>query len=233
MELLVFDDIEWAANAAIEIYKNIQVSLNDKKICNVVLTGGRSASKIYPFLQDLLNESSDQIAFYFGDERCVPPDHEDSNYALVMRTLFSNGIRFNHFVYKMYNGNEDKETAALNYEKLLPCSADLVILSLGDDGHIASLFPKGSWKELHNRRVICSELPGIRHPRISVTAKVLVNAKSIIVLASGKNKGQVMAKLNKSDDIFEIPARIALKGTWVIDQSAFNAMKDSIDANQK
>lgn len=225
MKILVFEDTKWAANAANEIYKNIQVYLNDEKTCNIVLTGGRSAAKIYPFLQDLLNASNDQIAFYFGDERCVHPDHEDSNYALAMRTLFSNGIRLNHLVYQMYDGYEDKETAALNYDKLLPSSPDLVILSLGDDGHIASLFPKGSWKELQNRAVIYLELPGIRHPRISVTAKVLFNAKSIIVLASGKNKGQVMAKLNKSDDIFEIPARIALRGTWIIDQSAFNAMK--------
>ena len=81
------------------------------------------------------------MSFYFGDERCVPPDHDESNYGMEMQTLFSHGVPIECSVFRMEADAIDIEAAAQRYADLLPDSIDVILLGVGEDGHIASLFP--------------------------------------------------------------------------------------------
>ena len=77
----------------------------------------------------------------FGDERCVPPDHDESNYGMAMQTLFSHGVPIECSVFRMEADAIDIEAAEQRYADLLPDSIDVILLGVGEDGHIASLFP--------------------------------------------------------------------------------------------
>jgi len=74
----------------------------------------------------------------FGDELCVPPDHQDSNYRMVRKTLFPSGIPKDYTVSRMEGEVSAREAATESYEKMIPESIDILLLSVGQDGHIAS-----------------------------------------------------------------------------------------------
>ena len=74
----------------------------------------------------------------FGDELCVPPAHQDSNYRMVRKTLFPSGIPKDYTVSRMDGEVCTREAATKSYEKMVPVSIDILLLSVGQDGHIAS-----------------------------------------------------------------------------------------------
>ena len=220
MEKIVFKDTDWGKGAAGVLSDHINKVLSLKKKCSVFLTGGRGAARIYPFLATALKECKDEISFYLGDERCVAANHPDSNYGMILKTLFHDGIGNGWKLYKMYDAADDPETAATKYEKIIPEEADILILGLGDDGHVASLFPQQSWTNENDRKVIPAISPVNMQQRITITKTVIGRAKQIIVLASGTGKMRVLSELSVNSDIAALPARMALKGLWILDESA-------------
>ena len=107
-----------------------------------MLTGGGSAARLYKAWRDLpAFQQMIGVSFYFGDERCVPPDHEESNFGMVIQVLFPQGVPTGCSVFRMEADATNLETAAQRYADLLPDSIDVILLGVGEDGHIASLFP--------------------------------------------------------------------------------------------
>lgn len=121
---------------------------------------------------------------------------------------------------------ESPENEVIRYEALLPDEIDLVLLSVGEDGHIASLFPHSSALMSEANMAYVSDAPKPPSYRISITPRVILNAKHVIVMASGDVKGQVLARAqNSPDDISELPVRVTIGRTWVLDEEAASSFR--------
>jgi 6-phosphogluconolactonase len=187
---------------------------------SLMLTGGRSAAHIYRSWADSPEciEHILSMECYFSDERCVSPDSPDSNFFLAMSSLFPGGIPNHFLVHRMEGERIDADIAAHNYSKLLLKPIDLLILSIGDDGHIASLFPYSSALNETQRLVMPVIAPKSPFHRLTITPKVIQNAREVIVIAEGDAKKEIyMRALRDPGDFDAIPARMVLDRTWVFD----------------
>ncbi|MDQ3951557.1 MAG: 6-phosphogluconolactonase, partial [Actinomycetota bacterium] len=104
---------------------------------SVVITGGGTAEAVYPELARAGGDWSG-VDVFLSDERCVPPDHLESNYGMAKRTLLDAVVP--RTVHRM-KGEIDPQEAAALYDELVVDRFDLVVLGLGDDAHVAGLFP--------------------------------------------------------------------------------------------
>ena len=95
--------------------------LIQKAPVTIMLTGGRSAAQLYTKWEKLTNfKRLTNAVFYFGDERCVPLDHSESNFGMVMQTLFKDGLPNNCKIHRMQAEKQNLEKSAKAYEALLP-----------------------------------------------------------------------------------------------------------------
>ncbi len=216
----------WVAMAAEAIGQTIHSTIFRRNVCNVILTGGRTAESLYQYWADTSTLPLDRINFYFGDERCVPSDHAESNYGLVMKTLFAKGVPPGCSVERMEAEIPDQEAAAKVYEKLIPERIDVLLLGVGEDGHIASLFPYSSALFLGGRSVVPIIGPKAPYQRLTITPRVIASARSVFVLATGEKKGKVLAEaLKLKSEFMSLPVGLALGGTWLLDAEAGRQLK--------
>lgn len=189
-------------------------------IRTIMLTGGRSAKLLFAKWSSSLKlmSSFENKEFFFGDERCVPPDDKDSNYRLTLENLFSNGIPYGARLHRMEAESNNLDLAALSYEKRLPSSIDLLLLSVGDDGHIASLFPYDSALAEQERLVVAVKANEKHIGRLTITPVVIKNAKKVVVMAIGAKKRMIYERaLEDPLDVISMPARLVLDRTWIFD----------------
>lgn len=218
-----FDATEWPVQSAQLIQYHINAILLERGQCSVMLTGGESAGRLYTAWAELpdFQEMAD-VQFYFGDERCVSPNHPESNSGMAMRVLFQRGVPAGCSVFRMEADDTDREATALRYEEILPERVDVLLLGVGEDGHIASLFPGSVALQEIGRRVM--SVVGTKPPyeRLTVTPPVITQANSIFVLAAGAAKAQILERaLQEKHDFVSMPARLALKATWLLDTPYF------------
>lgn len=217
---IIVCDRDWAAQAAEYVLEGLTRLSREKPRGVVMLTGGKSAEKVYlalsehPAFQEIA-----EIDFLFGDERCVAPHSEASNYGMAMRTLFRNGIPVGSHVERMVGDNGEPGAAAVNYESRVPDSVDMLLLGIGRDGHIASLFPYEASLNEHERKVIPVDCPVEPRQRITITPAVIARARDIILLAPGADKAEVLVEaLRKPDNTIRMPVRMVLHATWLLDR---------------
>ena len=202
---------------------------DDKIISTIMLTGGRSAKALYKYWAEVIPPYIyNNITYYFGDERCVLPEHPDSNYGMAVSSLFPNGISGNCKFVRMKGESSQRDVVASDYSNLLPESVDILLLSVGTDGHIASLFPDSNALNENERAVVSVNVPVSPIERLTITSKVIKSAKNIIVMATGIKKGEILARaLQDPENISELPVRITIGSTWILDQAATKAFKSS------
>jgi 6-phosphogluconolactonase len=156
---------------------------------NIVLTGGGTPGRAYELAAQLEPDWT-RTHVWFSDERCVPTDDDRSNYKLVHERLLSRvQIPTNH-VHRM-RGELGKEQGATLYEQELGSLErfDFVLLGLGPDGHIASLFPEQPTLDVTERKAIGAEAhlePYV--DRITLTLPMLRGAREVVFLVTGKDK---------------------------------------------
>jgi 6-phosphogluconolactonase len=215
-----FETKEWPLLAAGLIHDRINAILRDHGRCNVILTGGRSADQLYTAWADLpAFQQLAGVAFYFGDERCVPPDHSESNYGMALRSLFQRGVPEGCSVFRMEADDPNLEAASRRYDELLPARVDVMLLGVGEDGHIASLFPGSAALREASRRVVSVVGPKPPKERLTITPLLMAQASSIFVLATGAIKAAVLIKaLQAAGDFDSLPARLVLNATWLLDR---------------
>lgn len=209
----------WAGEVVSRLQAEIIARVRDTGACSVMLTGGRSAERLYSYWGALAEfQQLHGVSFYFGDERCVPPEHADSNYRLAIQTLFQSGVPTGCSVFRMEADSANIEAAARRYESLLPAAVDVLLLSVGEDGHIASLFPHSAALREYQRRVVPTAGPRLSFDRLTVTPAVVASAWSVFVLATGEAKAKVLHRaLSMPEDSSSLPACMVLNAVWLLD----------------
>jgi 6-phosphogluconolactonase len=199
---------------------------------SIMLTGGHSAEMLYKSWVGNSPFTFSKSTCYFGDERSVPPGHPDSNYGMTISALFPDGIIENCKIERIRGEETDRDIEAGRYSKLLPESVDLLLLSVGTDGHIASLFPHSEALNESERIIVPITGPTPPSKRLTITPRVIKSAKKIVVMAAGNEKGRVLAKaLEEPDNIMELPVRLTIGSTWVLDETAARAFQTTNQCN--
>jgi len=186
---------------------------------SIALSGGGTARRCYERLAEDGATRIDwwKVDVYWGDERCVPHDHEDSNYLLAREALLD-------------------RVGAANATHLMRCAEadayqlrvgdlgrfDLVHLGLGPDGHTASLFAGSEALEADPGRLVAlNEDPSGRnpHPRMTLTLAGIARARLVVVTVEGEAKAEALAAVARRDDV--PAARIdAERVVWLVDEPA-------------
>jgi 6-phosphogluconolactonase len=170
---------------------------------HVVLTGGSTPRQTYQEVVRAVQAVDLDLTattFWFGDERCVAPDEERSNYLLAKQSLLDPLGERNQPQVRRIRGELGPDAGAEDYERALSEAGvprfDLVLLGLGPDGHIASLFPRQPTLEERSRLVVGVERAGFEPyvPRVSMTLPTLANTNSVVFLVSGEAKAEAVAK---------------------------------------
>ncbi len=164
---------------------------------HVAITGGSTPRVAYERAAELRDDWSG-VDFWFTDERCVPPDHEHSNFGMAERALLSRAD--GAMVHRMRGelGHEDGATA---YENELgefgPDALDLILLGVGPDAHICSLFPGDDALGERERLVVGVETPGMAPlvSRITLTLPVVNASRQIVFLVTGEDKAEAAARV--------------------------------------
>ena len=217
-DILVYPNDTWTKKSSVFISNLIIRNSFDKKEANIMLTGGRSASSIYLKINRQLFKKY-KLNIFLTDERNVSIKNKNSNYKNVLLNLFDDkidgGAKFEPIIYPKKTLSEN----LIHYSKKIPSKLDILLLTLGDDGHIASLFPNTKDILENKRKMIITTEPNKHKLRISITRKVIKNAKHIVVLVPGNKKGKILSEMKKNR---EIPANIIIKANWLLNQSAYD-----------
>jgi 6-phosphogluconolactonase len=189
---------------------------------SLVLTGGTTAGAAYELLaseawRDRLEWS--QTTLYFGDERRVPPTDEGSCFRLVEETLLTGVTPAG--VERMRGEEPDGDAEAERYGALLPDRLDVTLLSMGEDGHCASLFPGAPQLDEHERLCVTSIAPYEPRERITLTFPALARSRLVLILALGERKRDALARIRAGERLPS--ARVAPRDgevVWIVDRAA-------------
>lgn len=231
--ILVLADPDTLANqAAAAVAEELQVSIRARKRALFVLAGGSTPRGVYERLASAGAAAPwwSAVEFLFGDERCVPPDDEASNYRMVRESLLDPlGIAAER-VHRIRGELAPAEAAAAYERELVELMGsetpqlDLLLLGLGEDGHTASLFPGSTSLEETTRWVVASRSPVAPHDRVTLTLALLGRARRVFFLATGRAKAAAVGAVLGSTSPQDLPAtRVrALEGkpTWWLDRAA-------------
>ena len=189
VELVVVDDAEAAARTVAE-----RLAEAARAGSSIVLTGGSTPRRAYELAAELEPDWS-RPDLYWGDDRCVPPDDENSNFRLAKESLLDRVATPPHAIHRI-RGELGRDEAAVAYElELGTAELDLLLLGLGPDGHVASLFPNAPTLEERDRRVVGAEAglqPWI--DRVTLTLPALCGAREVLFLVSGESKAEAAAR---------------------------------------
>ena len=239
------DEADLAARAAERIAQLIADAAAARGSAIVSLTGGTTPRRLYSTLADSRQPWRSripwaQVQLFWGDERHVPPDDSDSNYRMAKVTLLDHvPIPADH-VHRMRGELPDAHDAAADYERVLTDVEsgfsriplfDLMLLGVGGDAHIASIFPGSELLESRVerpatvRRVAAIWAPHLSAWRITLTPDAILDSRAIVVLVAGTGKADaVRAALHEPVDIRRYPAQLLRDADdrveWFIDRAA-------------
>ena len=220
MERIVCDSKDLPARAAARIALELTKATLERGHASLALAGGTTPKATYELLAGLPLDWA-LIDIFFGDERCVPADHPDSNYRMAKSALFDRVMIPTERIHRMQGELADRDAAARAYEAELPERLDVVVLGIGEDAHTASLFPGSAALREAVRRVLPVIGPKPPPERLSLTPPVLGAARACIVLASGAGKAEPTRRAFMDPlDIVATPIQLARDGVWFLDEAA-------------
>lgn len=235
------DPAALADAAAAIVRRGIARAIEARGACHLALAGGRTPKGVYERLAAAGDPAIDwtRVHAAFGDERFVPPDHPESNYAMARAALLDRVPVPPTQVLRVRGESQDVEAAADAYGASLATAFglaagawpvfDIVLLGIGADGHTASLFPHTP--VLHERRRIAAavEAPVTPSRRVTLTFPVLNAGRAVLILASGADKAPAVARaLAPEGDADATPVRAIRPAagtlTWLLDAAAAAAL---------
>jgi 6-phosphogluconolactonase len=190
---------------------------------HVVLTGGTTPKRAY---EEAAKRAADwsKVELWWGDERCVPPDHEHSNYGMAKRALLDRLKIAPRGVHRI-KGELGKDAAAAEYDRELgDTQPDLLLLGVGPDGHVASLFPNAP--TLRQRRRVLPAEAGLEPfvDRVTLSLPALRSAREILFVLAGSAKADAARRAFAAESSPETPASLVRarsgRTTAILDRAA-------------
>ena len=235
-DIRILENAEEVAHAAADSFTDIAGAvISAEGRFSVALAGGSTPRRTYELLAspEYRNRIAwQQVHIFFGDERCVPSTHADSNYRMAYEALLSRLPIPEQNVHRMI-GEGDAHANASLYESELQTFFDdapwprfnLVLLGMGDDGHTASLFPGTDALNETKAWVVANWVEKLKTYRITLTAPAINHAANIIFLVAGAGKVQPLAEVLRGPrDPLRLPAQLIqpVDGSllWLVDKAA-------------
>jgi 6-phosphogluconolactonase len=224
-EVYVYDSPEEVARASADAFAGIVAGvLADRALVRVALAGGTTPRMMYrllatPAWRDRVEWR--RVEIFFGDERCVPPDHPESNYRMAREALLDHVPLGADHVHRI-SGEKPPQQAAASYQQTLlrvlgdPPRLDLVHLGLGADGHTASLFPGTPVLDERRALTACVYVEKRDSWRVTLTLPVLNTAPHVLITAVGEEKADALARA-----LCEPPGAVPIQQVRAVDQRWF------------
>jgi len=228
------DADELAREAAARILAIGREALSERGRFDLVLAGGATPAPTY---RNLAKNTRNDDAFwrnthlYWGDERLVPPDDPRSNIRRAREDLIDAVPVPSENVHPPPVETGDADAVATRYEALLPSRPGLILLGLGEDGHIASLFPGSDAVREASRRVraVHGGTPPIG--RVTLTPVALSSALEVLVLVAGGRKAEALRSVFAGEgDIVSVPGRLVRDRAWLADLAASRLLRELLAA---
>jgi 6-phosphogluconolactonase len=239
-EIMIVPDAEvLSARAAHLLVTQIEGTVQAGTRPTVALTGGSTPKRLYHLLahDDAVRRRIpwNEVHFFWGDERHVPPEHGDSNYRMAREAFLSAVPGCAQNIHRIHAENTDAAAAATEYERQLRTLFGLeegqfprftcVLLGMGADGHTASLFPGTAALGEQRRLVVANWVEQLQTYRITLTAPVLNSAELVIFLVSGREKAEALrAVLEGAWQPERFPAQLIRPAegrlVWIVDHAA-------------
>jgi len=186
-----------AVAAAQKIIEIADAAIPHRGNFSIALSGGSTPKTLFQLLAtDYFIKRIDwkNWQIYFGDERCVPPAHPDSNFRMARESLLDHVDIPPDHIHRM-KGEIEPQQAAIEYGQLLKqnfgdAGLDVILLGMGDDGHTASLFPHTAALAESHHRCVANYVEKLGVWRITMTAPFINRAGQIIVMVSGAAKAK-------------------------------------------
>jgi 6-phosphogluconolactonase len=232
MEIKIADTKEKVAQEFSEYFKELA---NSQETFNVALSGGSTPKIVFDYLAGHFGNEINwkNIHFYWGDERCVSPTDSESNYKMTVDHLLSKIQIPEGNIFRVL-GENDPQEEAVRYGKILDNELpklndipqfDLVMLGMGDDGHTVSIFPDSISLWVDTENCVVSMHPDSGQKRVTITGKIVNNAKAIALLVTGAGKAEKVQEIIKKEKYFaSYPASLVQPShgqlIWFLDQDA-------------
>jgi 6-phosphogluconolactonase len=167
---------------------------------SLVFSGGSTPRQVFSYIAaNYLNDIHwEKLKIFWGDERCVPPEDNESNYKMARESLLDHVPIPESQIFRI-RGEDDPELAAKHYSEIVKQHVrmdgqqpqfDLVMLGMGDDGHTASIFPDRMDLFDSDRFFEVAQNPYSGQLRVTITGKVINQARTIVFLVTGNSKAQ-------------------------------------------
>jgi 6-phosphogluconolactonase len=234
--VFVFETPEQVSIAAAERLVNYEYAFHgEPDRFSLALAGGNTPRRVYELLATERFKHRVEwvkVDLFFGDERCVPSNHPESNYAMVYETLISQVPIPAKNVHRIIGEGRPEESARVYENQLRTFFAgmswprfDLVLLGMGVDGHTASLFPGSEALSENAKWVVATQPQGAEHDRITLTVPVFNHAAQVMFLVTGAGKAERLAQVLKAEPGRQpLPAQAIqpLDGSveWLVDSAA-------------
>ena len=225
--------------AADEFVRRATEAVAERGRVAVALSGGSTPQGLYRLLAEPPYRGRvdwGRVEIFWGDERCVPPDHHDSNYRMAKEAMLSKLPIPPGHVHRIEAERPDRDAAARDYQAVIarvfgvdpagpPPAFDLILLGMGPDGHTASLFPGTAALDEKTRWVVVNHVPKFAADRLTMTLPILNRAREVLFLVDGGDKAERLAEvLEGMPDPRRLPAQ-AVRPTdgrllWYVDRAA-------------
>ena len=239
--VIVAGEPELAERAADHFVEKARAAIMDRGTFDVALAGGSTPKAMNALLavsprKDRVHWES--VRFFFGDERCVPPDHDDSNFRMTNESLFA-PLRIEESQIFRIRGEDDPKIAAATYSALLLREMgqrprfDLVHLGMGADGHTASIFP-GTLDQIDDTKLTAAPwVEKFSTFRVTITPRVINNARSVTIETGGSGKADALAAvLEGPHDPSRYPIQLVAPTDgellWIVDRAATANLRTTI-----
>jgi 6-phosphogluconolactonase len=224
-----FRDAAAAARAGAEAVAEAAFkALRERGGFRVVLAGGNTPRATYELLSNEMRDAVEwsRATVYFGDERCVPPDHPYSNYRMVREALLDPlGLR--GAAVRRIAGELPPESAAMDYEAELrhlrsegEPMFDLVLLGMGPDGHTASLFPGHPALDEVSHLALHVTVSAEPADRVTLTPPALGSTRQIVFLVTGTEKSIALARVFADEDLPAARIAALAPSRFLVDEAA-------------